>query len=315
MFSKLKWFVLKLVGFLSNERPSMVVGSGIKPRLEEVEGRLVPAFVVNPPDSYGQVQVVGSTYNDTANITVNPTSITINGTSFAASKVKSVVANGYGGDDTINLTYTSGAFNPAVTLRGGGNSDKVEIWNAAGKNVAADGGDGTNDRIALHGLPFLGRGRQTGFEVFWTDAQSQVLGQAFLGRDVSELKTSGDLPAMSPNVANNVCCANFVSATLETSGRLTADQHQNSVSGLDSKLRALGWRQVAVKDAKPGDVFFDGKYSHVELVLSNNNGAVTLIGANNYYSDGTQIHPDNSQQVTTDTGSYKHAGSYVLTPP
>jgi hypothetical protein len=83
------------------------------------------------------------------------------------------------------------------------------------------------------------------------------------------------------------------------------------VSDLNNKLRAQGWHQVSLKDAKPGDVWIcNGAHgeSHTELVASNDNGKVTLIGSNN--------HPrPNDQQINYDTYSANLSGSFILAPP
>src|SRR4051812_22652993 len=122
---------------LWGNRPGATPGRGAKLGSNgiELEAVIAPAFAVSPPDSRGVVQVTGSVDPDTVNITVNSSQVVIDRSTLSASTVKGLVVNGLGGDDKIYLTYGSGAYNPAITLRGGGNSDKVEIWNAAGKNV------------------------------------------------------------------------------------------------------------------------------------------------------------------------------------
>ena len=118
----------------------------------------------------------------------------------------------------------------------------------------------------------------------------------YLGRNASELKRSGDLP-MNPNVPSNVCCANFVSAVLQEAGLMRG--HTDLVSGsnrngsgnpnsLGNMLIAQGWHVVPASQAKPGDVAIVNHGGHVELVHSNDNGRITLIGSNNVNADGTQ---------------------------
>jgi CHAP domain len=103
-------------------------------------------------------------------------------------------------------------------------------------------------------------------------------------------------------------CADFVSSMLQKSGLI--NWHTNLVSDLATQLPAQGWRQVSLADAKPGDVWIcngaNGE-SHTEIVASNNNGRVTLIGSNNVSSD--------MQQVSYDSYSASIPGSYILAPP
>ncbi|MBS9532786.1 WXG100 family type VII secretion target [Mycobacterium sp. M1] len=123
-----------------------------------------------------------------------------------------------------------------------------------------------------------------------------------LDRDASELKGSGDLP-MDPNVPNDVCCANFVTATLQKAGLI--DWHSNQVAETSQRLQAQGWRVVPASEARPGDVAIINGNEHTELVSANNNGQLTLIGSNN-------VNPDGSQRI-----SYGHPyGNVVyLSPP
>ncbi|PZR05019.1 MAG: hypothetical protein DI536_33215 [Archangium gephyra] len=119
------------------------------------------------------------------------------------------------------------------------------------------------------------------------------IAHSLLGRNASELKRAGVIP-MDPNVPNNVCCANFVSAVLRKAGLI--DFHTNLVTGsnsgvrnaLGTMLKARGWKVVPASQARPGDVAIVNNGRHVELVHSNKNGKVTLIGSNNVNSDGSQ---------------------------
>ncbi len=119
------------------------------------------------------------------------------------------------------------------------------------------------------------------------------LARSFLGRNASELKRSGALP-MNPNVPSNVCCANFVSAVLQKAGLINfhTDLVTGSNSGvpnaLGTMLKARGWKVVPASQARPGDVAIVNNGRHVELVSSNQNGKITLIGSNNVNADGSQ---------------------------
>jgi spore coat assembly protein SafA len=137
------------------------------------------------------------------------------------------------------------------------------------------------------------------------------IAEQFLDRNASELKRSGDLP-MNPNVDSTVCCANFVSAVLEKAGLIKHSQRSDSVSNLNTNLRAAGWTPVPLSQAKPGDVVIikGGGMSHTEIVHSNVNGKVTFIGSNNR-------NADNTQRITFDSGSWFTKTSHytILTPP
>lgn len=141
-------------------------------------------------------------------------------------------------------------------------------------------------------------------------ANTAAIAKSFEGRNASELKRSGALP-MNPNVANHVCCANFVSAVLQKNGLLSASEHTDRVRQLDVTLRRKGWKPVSLANAKPGDVVImeRNNISHTEIVVSNENGKVTLIGSNNR-------NADRSQRITYDTSNWWHNHlSAILTPP
>ena len=143
-----------------------------------------------------------------------------------------------------------------------------------------------------------------------TGARTAQIAESFLGRNASELKRSGDLP-MNPNVPNNVCCANFVSAVLQKNGLLSKSEHTDAVRVLNTTLRKKGWTEVSMANAKPGDVVImqRGGVSHTEIVAKNENGKITLVGSNNRNADG-------SQRITYDAGTWWHSKvSAILTPP
>ncbi len=112
------------------------------------------------------------------------------------------------------------------------------------------------------------------------------IAKEFLGRNASDLKRSGDLP-MDPSVPNDVCCANFVTATLQKAGLI--DWHSNGVADMSQRLQAQGWHMVPASEAKPGDVAVINGSQHTELVASNDGGRITLIGSNNKNADGSQV--------------------------
>jgi len=134
------------------------------------------------------------------------------------------------------------------------------------------------------------------------------IAESFLGRNASDLKGSGELP-MNPNVPNNVCCANFVSAVLQKAGLLSASEHTDRVVTLKTTLLNKGWTPVSLANAKPGDVvIIGGDAHHTEIVAKNENGKITLVGSNNRNADG-------SQRVSYDTYSANNESCLILTPP
>lgn len=124
-----------------------------------------------------------------------------------------------------------------------------------------------------------------------TDSNPAKVAEQYLNRNASDLEHSGELP-MDPNVNTHVCCANFVTSVLQKSGKI--NWHSNRVDETAARLKKQGWKTVPASEAKPGDVAIVNGSEHVELVDSNVNGKVTLIGSNNANADG-------SQRVTRDS--------------
>lgn len=112
-----------------------------------------------------------------------------------------------------------------------------------------------------------------------------AIAKQFLGRNADDLKNSGELP-MNPIVDSEVCCANFVTATLQKAGLI--DWHDDRVYEMSQRLRQQGWRVVSAVEARPGDVAVINGNQHTELVAANDGGVITLIGSNNINPDGTQ---------------------------
>ncbi|WP_020669523.1 hypothetical protein [Amycolatopsis nigrescens] len=127
------------------------------------------------------------------------------------------------------------------------------------------------------------------------------IAEQFLGRNASDLKGSGELPAMQSWVPNDVNCANFVSGCLEASGLIDKGQASASVAGLTANLEADGWKSVPLSEAKPGDV-----------VVSNGGGHVVLYAGDGQFIGSNNINSDGSQQVSMGGGG---GLVKVLTPP
>lgn len=135
-------------------------------------------------------------------------------------------------------------------------------------------------------------------------ANAAAIAEQFIGRNAGELKFSDELP-MESWVPNNVNCANFVSACLQQAGLINSSQASASVANLTSNLRADGWQEVSLANARPGDVVYMGGQHVVLFAGMDANGQPKFIGSNNINSDG-------SQQVSWG-GAW---GNYqILTPP
>ena len=116
-----------------------------------------------------------------------------------------------------------------------------------------------------------------------------------LGKNISYLKYHGNLASdLDKWPANNVCCANFVSACLEKAGLIKPSEHNDNVAGLSHNLsHDKNWEKVNTSKLQPGDVVAfevpgEGHYAHTEIFAGYKNGRATFIGSNNVNSDGTQ---------------------------
>lgn len=101
------------------------------------------------------------------------------------------------------------------------------------------------------------------------------LGRQYLGQASINLK--GKLPNFTAAGGNTNNCADFVSALLESTGRLKG--HYVNVEGLESALQKQGYVQIPASQAKPGDVWMGSDRGHTELVSGA--GGTSLIGSNN----------------------------------
>ncbi|MBR4984513.1 MAG: C40 family peptidase [Proteobacteria bacterium] len=103
------------------------------------------------------------------------------------------------------------------------------------------------------------------------------------------------------NYGYNCNCANFVSAILQNVGLL--GNHYIGVSALKSAMSSEGYKSISRANARPGDIWLNKNGgSHTEIVASNSNGYITLIGSNNA---GTK-----KQRVTYDKGSGNSKGEF-----
>jgi spore coat assembly protein SafA len=133
--------------------------------------------------------------------------------------------------------------------------------------------------------------------------------ESFLGQMAANLEKSGQLP-MQSGVDSKECCANFVSAVLVKTGLLPSNMQTASVETLKENLQKQGWTPVNKAEAKPGDVMIvqTGSESHTEIVASNDNGKITLIGSNN-------TNPDKTQQVGYDAYTANNVPCTIYAPP
>jgi GH24 family phage-related lysozyme (muramidase)/nucleoid-associated protein YgaU len=136
-------------------------------------------------------------------------------------------------------------------------------------------------------------------------SNAAAMAQKYLNRYETDLEAHG---VTQKGVDPSECCANFVSSMLQQAGQIK--WHSINVGDLASRLKQQGWHTVSLANAKPGDVWICHNINgedHTEIVASNSNGHVTLIGSNN--------HPNrNNQQVNYDTYSASIKGSYILAP-
>lgn len=144
-----------------------------------------------------------------------------------------------------------------------------------GNGSGADGVNGVNGQQQQHGS---GSGSAT-----------VDLARKYLGQTTNHIKGLNNL---DKSIGLNKNCANFVSACLQQTGRLQG--HYNGCKGLEAALKSQGWKQVPASQAQPGDVWFNAKRGHTELVEKAGNPP-TLIGSNN--------GGDSIQEVSEDRGS------------
>lgn len=88
---------------------------------------------------------------------------------------------------------------------------------------------------------------------------------------------AGRIPNFTAAGGQTNNCADFVSAILETCGRLKG--HHINVVELESSLKAQGWHQVPYAKARGGDVWINYSRGHTQLVAGS--GASSCIGSNN----------------------------------
>jgi hypothetical protein len=126
-------------------------------------------------------------------------------------------------------------------------------------------------------------------------AAAVKIADAHLGKNISYLKTHGDLAKyLDKWPGNNVCCANFVSACLQEAGLIKHSEHNDSVKGLAHNLaNDKNWSHVSSHNMKPGDVVCfnvpgEGPMSHVEIFKGYVHGRATFVGSNNVNADGSQ---------------------------
>jgi hypothetical protein len=136
--------------------------------------------------------------------------------------------------------------------------------------------------------------------------------QKFLGQDEATLQADHvTLPC-----PYGESCANFVTSMLARTGAIKSSSRTLSVPTLLATLQDdYGWKKVSPEDAKPGDVWIVCQYpsppneQHTEIVHSNDNGHITLIGSNNTSSSMQTVGYD---AYSANAGM---ADSYILAPP
>lgn len=101
------------------------------------------------------------------------------------------------------------------------------------------------------------------------------LAKQYLGYNSIDCK--GKLPNFTAAGGQTNNCADFVSACLESTGRIKG--HHINVVELEKSLIAQGYKRVPKEQAKPGDVWISSSRGHTELVAEA--GGKRLIGSNN----------------------------------
>ncbi len=174
-----------------------------------------------------------------------------------------------------------------INIPGGGNGggmDSIAGGRRGGGSSMMGGSSSVSDSAPSTDGVSGGRG---------TDAYN--VARSVLNRNISDLKYNGELAKyLDKWPGNNVCCANFVSASLEKAGLIKHSEHNDSVKGLAANLRNdPHWSETSLKNAKPGDVVAfnvpgEGPMSHVVMFAGWKNGSPTFIGSNNVNRDGSQ---------------------------
>gem|GEM_PF-7114475 len=192
------------------------------------------------------------------------------------------------------------------------------IGGLGGAMAVAKGGTGKADAngktprdyyndLVQKGHVYLDRNIPTKQTIVGTGTRTVEIAKEYVNTPTSELMKSGKLSSMVNNQNHiHIACANFVSAVLIENNLLTPNQHTESVAILKATLQKEGWKAVSLKDAQPGDIVImqepspNGKrFSHVEIVVKNENGNITLIGSNN---NGSKT----SQTITEHTKTWWH---------
>jgi hypothetical protein len=141
-----------------------------------------------------------------------------------------------------------------------------------------------------------------------------AIAQTYLGRtyEAGPNDLDKDRSLGLQDISDNINCANFVWGCLKKAGLVSrSEYHQIGAEALGNKLKQKGWTVVSRSEARPGDVWVKpasgGKSAHTELVHSNKNGKITLIGSNNRLSNG-------NQQISYDSYSGNQSGYFLRAP-
>ena len=112
----------------------------------------------------------------------------------------------------------------------------------------------------------------------------------------------------SCNYGYDLNCANFVTAILRANGLMNSsaytfvdDVYAHCTSGKD------GYRVIDKSQAKPGDFWVTNTMSHAELVVGYYNGALLLIGSNNF--DKSTSLTNMCQETALTNGKYSSAAN------
>jgi len=121
------------------------------------------------------------------------------------------------------------------------------------------------------------------------------LARQFKGQESWRIK--GKMPNFTAAGGRTNNCADFVSAALESTGRVKG--HHINVKAFEKSLKKQGYVQVPAQQARPGDVWMNHKRGHTELVSKA--GGTQTIGSNND-RPGHQVISERSKN--TNSGIY-----------
>ncbi len=118
------------------------------------------------------------------------------------------------------------------------------------------------------------------------------LARRYIGQDSWKIK--GQMPNFTAAGGRTNNCADFVSAALQSTGRLRG--HEINVRRLEQSIQRQGYVRVPASQARPGDVWINHSRGHTELV--SRAGGTHTIGSNNI-RPGHQVISERAKSTTS----------------